>query len=66
MEEVYFMQYAICGLKNGKWYREHPNYETLEIAEKHLRQDRHKLRNYEKLKIQCRKITKWEDYIKLY
>ena len=61
MEEEYYFQYTICGLRNGKWYREHPNFETLEIATKHLKTDRHKLRIYEKVKIQRRKITKWED-----
>lgn len=63
MSEEYFMQYAICGCRNGKWYREHPNCPTLEIAKQHLITEKHKLRCYDKLKIQCRKITKWEDVL---
>lgn len=61
MEEEYFLQYAIAGFRDGKWYREHPNFPNLEATKKHIKKDKHKLRNYEKLKIQCRKITKWED-----
>lgn len=61
MEEEYFYQYAIAGFRNGKWYREHPNFITLELAQKHIKTDKHKFKRYEKLKIQRRQISKWED-----
>lgn len=63
MGEDYFMQYAIAGFRNGKWYREHPNFETLETAKKYLNENKYtsQFKRYEKFKIQVRKITKWEN-----
>lgn len=62
MEEELFYQYTLCGLKKGKWYREHPNFRTAKEAQKYLGKNRHQFRNYETVKIQRRKISLWEDY----
>lgn len=58
-----FYQYALCGFKKGKWYREHPNFQTVDIAEKYLKKNRHQFKDYEKVKIQRRQISLWEDLI---
>ena len=60
-EKENWKQYSIAGLKNtGKWYRE-GKFRDIESAKHYFKHHRKEFKNYTKLKIQSRIITKWED-----
>lgn len=62
MEEENWKQYSIAGLKKdtGKWYRE-GKFRDIESAKHFFKHHRKDFKNYSKLKIQSRIITKWDD-----
>lgn len=61
-EEETWKQYSIAGLKKNteKWYRE-GKFRDIEGAKHYFKHNRKNFKNYSKLKIQSRTITKWED-----
>jgi len=65
MEEE-MKQYSIAGLKKGteKWYRE-GKFRDIESAKHFFKHHRKDFKNYEKLKIQSRVITRWEDEVEV-